>query len=747
MGAMGVAEPARQLALRAVFFLLVVLGTVLPSGLAGPSTSVAASGIAITGSFYRQAFEIPQGGSAVGPSIYVVVSNQGTDEFNVRMLTAAVTSDNVPESGISINLSRVSFSLQAGAQQKIQVGVNVAESVPAGQYEVSIVAESYGDGGQGISISGSAAQTASLAVTGDSATISVSTVGPSGQPVLAQVRLFRMVGGSGYEVTYSDSGSLTAKVAPGTFSAEAYSPTTGAQLCDPATFDVAAGEDKTIALIARTVYFEDDFVVVPNYDSETNKLLNARTLTTLTNVLQTLAGTEVRLVVTFNGDPLEEITVLGPLSLPVGQTGVPWNYIPEDGWKSGLYGFKYQLYVDGQLVAETVEQTLKVGGGGFASWLWMIFAVLGALGGAGLGFLVFLLIKRGRMEGEKPRREKKRKEEKPVRKPEPAAPPEPVRKPEPVRSAKPVQASKPAQSVRPVQAPKPVQAPRPVQPVQPAGAEGPPVEQPAPLATVSSLKARMASLGQDQRLGRDTEEDAEAYKPEDGVEDSVEVSVLAVEPPPPESEPEQPAVESVEEEVEEPVEEQKRPVFEKPAGRKPGIFSKVTATRSKEPHRPPGAQGPPPVKPEDEIIINWPPKTVERPTPAGGLEQMAPQEMEAGQVPGAPEEMGPAEEVAPVERAAPVEEAAPAEEAARVEEAAPVEEAVPAASAATEEVETEAHAPPPPPPTKGSFAEAARLRMEARQRASEAGKTGAPTGGSPAEGGRAGEGKNQPPSS
>lgn len=743
---MGPARRSRTPALSAVLALLMVAGMLLAPMLAAPSPATAASGISITGSFYRQPFEIPRGGSAFGPSIYVMVSNQGTEAFNVRMLTAAVTADNVPEPGISVNLSRVSFSLQPGAQQNIDIRVDVAESVPSGPYSISVTAESYQDTVEGISLSGSAGQTASLFVAGEAATATVNTVGPSGQPVIAQVRLFRMVEGSGYEMASSNSGSLEATVAPGTFSAEAYSLTTGDQLCEPVTFDIAGGETKTVTLTARTVYFENDFVVNANYDSQTGELLNARTLATLTNVLEMMTNTEVRLAVTRNGDPLETVNVLGPLTLPVGQTGVPWNYIPSDGWKGGRYGFSYQLYVGGLFVAQTAEQTLEVGGGGGVSgWLWPVFVALGIVGAGGLGLAVFSIV-RGRGKGEpKAKKERKRKAEKSARKPEPVAQPEavkpvspapqpqparvsppvaapkavpqqkpaqkpavtPVQAPKPVPQAqaaqpRPAQAPRPAaspvpvQQVKPVPAPKPVQQAKPVQqppqpvqaarpvptpkpsaPVQPARAQQPPAERAAPLAAVSSLKARMASLGQDQRQGRDTDEDDEAAPvetpadtPQEPVEDRVEVTVVPDEAPPveaesadepafepeaqPEPEPEPVAVESVEEQVEEPA-----AAAQEPAGDESSIVS-----------------------------------------------------MEAGETAGALEETGPAEEAAPVSEAAFLEQPTDGEDVPVAGEAAPSEQA------AAEELDTEAETAPPPLPMKSSFVEAAKLRMQAREHAS-----------------------------
>ena len=75
----------------------------------------------------------------------------------------------------------------------------------------------------------------------------------------------------------------------------------------------------------------------------------------------------------------------------------------------------------------------------------------------------------------------------------------------------------------------------------------------------------------------------------------------------------------------------------------------VTAFDTGMPHRPPDARGRP-VRPEDEVVINWPPGTVERPEP--------PEPAEAPQVPAeAPEATAEAPEMAEAPEAAETPEA------------------------------------------------------------------------------------------
>jgi hypothetical protein len=683
-----------RLLLSSAVAFFVLLGLFVPFFM--PLPVQAAGGVAITGSFYAHYFQIPQGAIMGGPDINVSVANTGSEALGLNMSTSAETvADNTTADGIHVGLSpsQAGIVLNAGESRSFLVSVEVDDLVTPGSYRIWVTGEPYrSTSGGGIEILPVVRMSADLEVVGESGTVYVETVGRSGEPIAAVVRLYRVYNNRQYEVAYGDVGTLQARVAPGDFAVKAESKS--GELLAQQSFQVAANEEKRISLTVETIYFEG-FAANPAYSTETGELGYAQITYTINNVYQPIPVATVRLVVTFNGNALEGPRVIHTFEpLQVRREGQPYDYRPVDGWRKGTYGFSLQLYTGEDLYASTREVTLEVGGGAAkGSSLWIIFVILGILGTAGLGFLIFFLLKR-RQKGEKPEKaEKKRKEEKPARKAE-----EPLPKPEPYR---------PAEHVRP---PEPVRYEEPT--VEPTA-------EPATLSSVSSLKARMASLGRDQGTGKPAEEEPDAEKKDEPVETGPMASQPAPVPPPPKIDPERPAVKKVEEKG------HKLPASEKPAGHKPGIFSKVTATGKKEPPKPPIAQGPAPVKPGDEITINWPPKTVEPPKPPGDVQINWPPK--------------------PVEPPKP----SALEEAARQRAEAQQPVVAPEAAAPEEEAATEEPSAPQNPPSRSSFSEAARLRMEARQRASETGKTGAGTGESPPEGdatGGSGEGENRPPS-
>ena len=334
----------------------VLIPLVLLASLFIPAPAEAQGGIALSGSFYRQAFEIPQGCSVSGPSIYVVVFNNGAEELIVRMSTETPV-------GVNISLSEDDFTIPPDGQQKVMIGMEVAEDAVPGEYEISITAESYKEGVTGIQLMGAAAQNANLKVVGESALVKVNMVNPDGEPVVGTVRLFKVIEGQNYEFAYSETGTLEARVSPGSFIASGY--VAGEKLAEE-TFDIAADEEKTIILTVKTVCFEG-FGIVPNYYTETGKLAFAQIVYTINNLYQTYPEAEVVLKVTFDGTPLEETTIATLTPLEKGRVGqIKYNYIPAGGWGDGTYGFMLQLNLEGEPYTTTLEEQLNVSGGGVA---------------------------------------------------------------------------------------------------------------------------------------------------------------------------------------------------------------------------------------------------------------------------------------------------------------------------------------------------------------------------------------------
>jgi len=313
---------------------------------------VKAGGLAISGSFSRQQFELPQGVNISSPDIYVVIFNNADDALKINMTTGAPM-------GVELALSEEDFALNTGEQKKVMVGINVTEDAVPGEYELKISAEAYREGA-GIKIVGSVAQTATLTIVGEAASVEVTTVNPSGEPVPAVVRLYKLVDSEKTDFGYSETGSLKVKVSPGKYLAEAY--VAGEKLAEE-TFDIAADEEKTIILTVKTVCFEG-FGILPNYYNETDKLAFAQVAYTINNLYQTYSEAEVVLKMTFDGTPLEETTIATLTPLEKGRVELKYNYIPAGGWEDGTYGFMLQLKLEGEPYATTLEEQLNVSGGG-----------------------------------------------------------------------------------------------------------------------------------------------------------------------------------------------------------------------------------------------------------------------------------------------------------------------------------------------------------------------------------------------
>lgn len=319
-------------------------------GLFLPAPVLADGGIAISGNFYRQDFRLFPGESLISPDIYVTAFNNSDTDMRIEMSTQ------VPP-GVNLILSSVDFILPPGGQQRIEIGIELSPDAIPGKYEVGITADSYPETAEeGYILAGAAQQEADLTIFGEAGSVSIITLTNEGEPFTGIVRLYEQIESESNLCGFSNTGTLDMRLAPGDYVVECYLEDI---LVAEDSFSLAADEEKSVTLIARTA-FVVGFSAVPNYFVESKELAFANLEYTIKNIYQPLDDIEVVLKVNREGTLVDEISVFSLSTLSTGNTAASYNnYIPPEGWESGDYGFIMELYVQGELYNQSEEVLLS----------------------------------------------------------------------------------------------------------------------------------------------------------------------------------------------------------------------------------------------------------------------------------------------------------------------------------------------------------------------------------------------------
>lgn len=331
---------ARYLALPILSLLILNLFTASP---------VMAQGIGLSGNFYRQHFELSPGETYSSDDIYVIVSNHGDDPIKVKMNTS------LPE-GVILLLANDDFTLNSGAQQKIGIKVQVSPQAIPGEYDITVSAEAYREGG-GIKITGGGQQQASLSILGESGRVIINAVTEEGTPFPAMISVYQEIDGEITEVRFPQKTKLEARLVPGAYLAQA-------SLQDikitEESFSLDVDEEKEITLVCYTLCIAD-FSVSPIYSID-DKLTSVKIAYTITNFDKPVNDVRSVLKVELDGKPLDETELTSFSVLEVGSRGGSYNYIPAQGWQEkSLYNFTIDLYAGNELRYQSSLQELTPG--------------------------------------------------------------------------------------------------------------------------------------------------------------------------------------------------------------------------------------------------------------------------------------------------------------------------------------------------------------------------------------------------
>ena len=337
---------------RLLLLALFALATVL---LSAPLVLAQDSAIGLSGSFYRQEYEAAQGSRLGGPSIYVTVFNQGDGPVDVNLVFEA-------PSGVSVIFSEESFALAPGDQKRVLVGLDVAPEALPGDYVVRVFAEVLASGGAGggSQLVQGVGQEATLKIIGSSASVQLQAKSPTGEEIVAVLRLFRVGESGNVEVSSSETGALDARVVPGTYIAQAF--VAGDKIAEE-SFEVMEGEERSLELTGSTIYF-NAFDVLPTFRSNAQDIAEVEVFYGVTNLVGAVTDARIVLSVRRDGAPLDEISLLSLSQLGIGQTSGERSYSPDGGWESGEYAFRLELYSGDTLLITSLDEVIPVGEGG-----------------------------------------------------------------------------------------------------------------------------------------------------------------------------------------------------------------------------------------------------------------------------------------------------------------------------------------------------------------------------------------------
>lgn len=330
--------------------LLAILAVLLPVAVA---QEVRPSGIGMSGSLWALSpIIVPQGGTVSSDSYFIVVYNFMDKPVKVVLRYEAPRGINItfnpsPGDGVVI---------EPRGYRRFQVVIHVSDTMPPGEYNVSIMAYAVREVEPGkISLVPGALERAIIRVVGQYSLIHVYVVDPMGKTAsTALVRLYSIVKGRMVSVADSWGGRLDAKVIPGNYTIKVYM--AGEEVASK-NIVLKPFEDRKVRLEARVAYIEQ-FLIRPILRDD--NVIGVTVKTVVKNLYRTLSGVTLTLIVERDGKEVDRRDLVSSSILPPGRSQYSFDYVPPEGFTPGNYTFRIVLFVAGKPLSAAGPQWLYI---------------------------------------------------------------------------------------------------------------------------------------------------------------------------------------------------------------------------------------------------------------------------------------------------------------------------------------------------------------------------------------------------
>ena len=311
--------------------------------LISPIQTNASGGIAVTGTFADYHYKLLPGEVIETPDVFIIFFNNFAVDIEVELTTSINNLDGSPSTvgdRVSFLLDDTLIEIPANSSIRIPIGIEVSEDAPTGEYRLGLAAQVIPDNIDGITVTGSAELRTRMSIFGEAGDLEIRTFDMFGEALPAQLRLFRRDGSSTVPVRTVNNGIIIDRFVPGDyFVVGSYKDYEVLR----EEFTIVDREQTVLHIVAQTVFIED-MTVTPLISTNTGLLSRVRINYTIRNI-HTMVE-DVRLILNTNFE--DELIDRGEEAiipfLPESVFEGSFNYLPPEGWESGNYTFKIDVF-------------------------------------------------------------------------------------------------------------------------------------------------------------------------------------------------------------------------------------------------------------------------------------------------------------------------------------------------------------------------------------------------------------------
>lgn len=315
----------------------------------------ATDGVAVAGSFTNYEYTIVQGQTLESPLINIIFYNNYSKDINIQLHLDA------PE-GIKIPLEEQLVTLEENSRLDLPIKITVDNSVPIGEYIISMTAVLIDSSIDGVINTGAAyALHSKINVVNQSSQINLELVNSDGSIINADTHLYLITDGSKSPAAYSNNGQLTSTLAPGQYEIVSYHN------------NIKIASEQILlennTYLSQTIYAQTVFInnynIFPDYNEQEKNLHSINLNYTLQNIYEELIDASVALNIYRDKVLIEqrEITLFDVL--PLGTQEINYKYDAENTFNEGSYEFVLQVQSNHEtdstiIYAESLPITLNV---------------------------------------------------------------------------------------------------------------------------------------------------------------------------------------------------------------------------------------------------------------------------------------------------------------------------------------------------------------------------------------------------